>query len=56
MIIEWTENVLFHDARDIILTFWVDVLEVVGDDDDDEPTLGTLINHYKLLIWRVFYR
>ena len=49
MIIEWTENVLFHDARDVILTFGVDDLEVVDDDDNDKPTLGTLINRYKSL-------
>ena len=49
MINEWP---LFHDTRDVILTFWVDILEVVDDDDDDKPMLGTLINRYKSFKWR----
>ena len=36
MIIEWTQNVLFHDARDFILTSRTDVMEVEDDDDDDK--------------------
>ena len=34
VIIEWTQNVLFHDARDVILMYQTDVMEV--EDDDDE--------------------
>ena len=39
-IIEWPLNDLSHKARDIIMTFWTDVLEV--DDDDDELLIFTL--------------
>ena len=33
VIIEWTQNVLFHDARDVILMYQTDNMEVEDDDD-----------------------
>ena len=51
VIIECPLNGQFHDARDVILTSWNDVRGFAGDDDDDEPTLGTLITRFKLLKW-----
>ena len=30
----------FHDAHDIIMMFWINVLKLVDVDDDDKPMLG----------------
>ena len=49
MIIECPLNGQFHDAHVVILTSRNDVRGFAGDDDDDEPTLGTLITRFKLL-------
>ena len=42
VIIECPLNGQFHDTRDGILTSRNDVRGFAGDDDNDEPTLGTL--------------
>ena len=50
VIIEWPLNGQFHDAVTNVLTSRINVRDLA--DDDDEPTLGTLINCYKSLKWR----
>ena len=35
VIIQWAQNVTFNDARDVIMTFWTDVLGVDDDADDN---------------------
>ena len=52
MIIKWSLNGQFDDAVTDVLTSQIDVRDLADDDDDDEPTLGTLINCYKSLKWR----
>ena len=47
VIIECPLNGQFHDALDVILRSRNDVRGFAGDNDDDEPTLGTLITRYK---------
>ena len=49
VIIECPLNGQFNDAHDVILTSQNDFRGFAGDDDDDEPTLGTLITRYKSL-------
>ena len=41
MIIEWTQNVHFNDARDVIIMSGIDVREKADHVNDHEPTLGT---------------
>ena len=50
VIIQCPLNGQFHDAHDVILTSQNDVRGFA--DDDDEPTLGTLITRYESLKWR----
>ena len=47
VIIECPLNGQFNDALDVILMPRNDIRGFAGDDDDDEPTLGTLITRYK---------
>ena len=47
--IECPLNGQFHDARDVILTSRNNDRGFAGDDEDEEPTLGTLITCYKSL-------
>ena len=38
-----------NDARDVIMTFWTDVLVVDDKDNDNDKSIFTLKRHYKLL-------
>ena len=49
VIIEWTVNGQFHDACDVILTSRNGVRVFSSDDDDDEMSIFTLKQCYKLL-------
>ena len=49
MIIEWTLNGQFHDARDVILTSQNHIRGFPSDDDDDEMLIFTLKRRYKSL-------
>ena len=48
VIIEWTLNGLFHDARDVILTSPTDVMEM--EDNDNELTLVGILRVLKMLL------
>ena len=48
MIFEWTQNVPFNDARDVILTFLSDGLGVDDDSNDNEPMLGAILSVLKM--------
>ena len=47
VIIEWPLNGLFHERRDVIMTFWTDVLGVDHDTNDNELSIFTLKRRYK---------